>query len=234
MLVLLLLTACAHRTPARAETGDTSGTGDTSQDASDTGGPLGAPCGPWAGVARVGTQWTYVPTDAYVAAYEMDGSYTTTVTTIEGALVTLEQEGAYSGASGAFTWARRDTWRCDTDGAWWIRSEAETHATSGDSIMNTTGSRVFEPGWLVRPAVLEAWSDAFTVTQIVNDTAPVVTAAECTTQVSAASPATVEGRAVTTRYVEPTCTGVNGEAQWLGEHVGLVETGRERLLGFLP
>jgi hypothetical protein len=52
--------------------------------------------------------------------------------------------------------------------------------------------------------------------------------------VSAAPTATVEGRAVTTRYVEPTCTGVNGEAQWLGEHVGLVETGRERLLGFLP
>jgi hypothetical protein len=233
-MVVLLLLACAHRGPVRAETGDTSA--DSGADAADTGAPLGAPCGPWAGVARVGTQWTYVASDAYVETFGFDGTFTVEVIAIDdpATTVTLQQTGAYRGDSGAFTWSRTDTWRCDAAGAWWVRSESETSSISHGTPIDTRGWRTFEPGWLVRPTEMADWSDAFTVTQPVNGGDPVVTSAECVTTVTDATTFTVEGQTVAARRVTPTCTGVGADAMWLGAGVGLIDNGDEQLVGFLP
>ncbi len=222
--MLLLLLACAHRGPVRADSGDTSPAQDTGE----------AACGPWAGVVRVGTRWTYAPSDAYVAAWGYDGTATVEIATIEGEVVTLVEEGAYSGDGGSFAWSRADTWRCDGESAWWTRSEAETEGTSGDEIIRSTGWRTFEPGWRVRPAAMEGWTDTFVVTASINEAAPSATDVTCSTAITGEADRDLQGTPIRAHQVTPTCEGVGADPMWLGEGIGLLETPDERLVAYAP
>lgn len=219
MLALTLaLAACAPHVPPRA--------------------PVAAEaaiCGPWSGVARVGTRWTYASTEAYTARHGFAGTSEVVVAAIAGDTVTLRETGAHEGPSGRFRWARVDTWRCDGAGAWWIRSAGRTRGMSGGRRVATSGTRVFAPGWRVRPAdtTPAAWTDTFTLTRSVRGRATTGTAT-CTTTVSAPEPREVLGRTVRTVHVTPSCEGASLDAAWLAEGIGLVETDEKRLVAYEP
>jgi len=230
--MLALLVACAA--PTVDETGDV---GD-SQRPPDRGEPaptaIDGPCGPWAGVGGVGTRWVYEPTDAYVADFGFDGAATVEVTAQVGSVFTLVEEGDYAGDSGSFTWSRVESWRCDADGAWWLRSDTETHLTSGSYTSDQAGWRTFEPGWLVRPSTLVDWSSTFTLTVAVGDAEPVVTDAACTTTVGTEAMVEVAGRTVAARPITPDCAGVGADPGVIGAGVGLVSTPEKELVDYSP
>ncbi len=230
--MLALLLACA--VPTVDETGDV---GD-SRGSVDTGEPaptaIDGPCGPWAGVGGVGTRWVYEPTDDYVANFGFDGAATVEVTAQDGGVFTLVEVGDYAGDSGSFTWSRVESWRCDAEGAWWLRSDTETHLTSGSFTADQVGWRTFEPGWLVRPSTLVDWSSTFTLTVAVGDAEPAVSEAACTTTVGAESTVEVAGRTVPARSITPTCEGVGADPGVLGAGVGLLSTPEKELVDYRP
>jgi hypothetical protein len=241
-MLLLLALACAHRGAGRlADTADPAGHLDTADSgaSADSGGPADTgdahdPCGVWAGVARVGTTWTYAPTDPYVERWGFDGTYTVEIASADGGTFTLAESGSYSGSSGEFAWTRTEIWRCDADGAWLLRSDASSHAVSGDNVFDTSGWRTFEPGWRVRPATAADWTDAFTLTASMNGASPVSSAVTCTTSVTTAAPWEGAGGPVAAIAVTPTCVGVGADPYTLGADVGLVGNADESLVGYTP
>lgn len=249
--VLLVLFACAKHPPGgdtatRGDTGDAQPdtAADTSVDTADTAADTGhtgtvdpGPCGPWTGVLRVGTTWTYTPSDAYVALYGMDGTFTTTVLALTDEHVTLSTEGRYDGASSYFHFVRTDTWLCDGDGAWWTASSAQSDGVSGSSVIAQEGWRSFEPGWLVRPWNLEVgttWNDSFTATSSVNGSEPEAVAASCVSTVVGEGNRVVGAGTFPALQVDYACSGVSLDDAWLAEGTGLLETEDETLERYLP
>ncbi len=242
--MLLLALACAKQAPPGDTASLVDSAADTSADTADTAGDTGhtgtvdpGVCGVWSGVQRAGTAWTYVPSDAYVATYGMDGSFVTTVTAIDNDVVTLSTEGRYDGANGYFHFVRVDTWRCDDQGAWWTGSTAQSDGVSGSNTIAQEGWRSFEPGWLVRPWTLElgtSWADSFALTSAVNGSEPEVVNATCTSTVIDEQNRVVGAGTFPALLVDHACTGVSLDDPWLAEGTGLVENDDELLERFVP
>lgn len=243
--MLLLILACAKAPPVvdtgltdsgPRETGDAGGSNDSG---SGTGLDLPTepgPCGAWAGVQGQGTTWTFVPTAAYVVAYGFDGSYTTTVASALDE-VSLQTEGRYDSASGYISWSRTDTWRCDEDGAWLTHSDASSSSLSGTNVIAQSGSRHFEPGWLIRPvelAVGSTWADDFTYSITANGTAEPDVAVHCDATVTEAETRVLPIATLDALKVDTTCDNIRGPDGWFAEYLGVVETGEELLSDFVP
>ena len=131
----------------------------------------------------------------------------------------LTAGGDYSGDGGPFTGDRLDTWRCDGDGAWIVRSEASAYGETTSGTIEQDGWRTFDPGWRIRPATPEAWEDSFVVASSAQDDVD----ATCSTTVEEEG-RTFDGQELAAIHVVPTCEGVGADASWLGEGVGLLET----------
>ncbi|MBM4365920.1 MAG: hypothetical protein FJ102_06865 [Deltaproteobacteria bacterium] len=243
--MLLIVLGCAKAPPPVDSGGIDSGSRDTSDtatagDSGDTGGfsvPVEpGPCGAWAGVQGGGTTWTYEPTEAYVAAYGFDGSFTTTADGA-GEEWTLRSVGRYDSDTGYISWDRTDTLRCDAEGAWFTHSESTGESLSGTSTISQVGMRHFEPGWLIRPASLElgsAWSDDFTYSSEVNGVVADDLAVHCDNTVVAAEARELPVATLDALHVDFSCDNIKGPDGWLARHVGLVETDQELLTAFVP
>ncbi len=230
--MLLLLAACVKPVPA-ADTAR----GDTAETGVDTAGPPGpGPCGPWAGVRQVGTRWDFVPTNDYVERFQWNGTGSTVVTAIDGEVVTLRTTAHYSGDEGSFELSRTETWRCDAQGAWWTGSVVSTTYASGGHSSAITGTRTFDPGWLVRPSTLtlqDAWVDRFTHRQVVNG----VEGSEevvCTSTAADDETVPVGAATVPARRVDVDCVGLDSTTLWLADGLGLVADPDLRVVEYRP
>ena len=257
--MLWLLLACAKQPAAHdsgttkpedsgsvngGDTGDStdSGSGDTAHgETADSSGvtvwETEGPCGAWSGVQRTGTTWTYAASDDYVASYAMDGTFTTIAGVNEDGTITLDTSGMYKGEHSSFQFDRRDTWKCDEAGAWWVRNESNATSKAGSSQTTIAGWRTFSPGWLVRPATAETsatWADEFVLESEVNGIPSEPVTAHCASTVGAAEMREVDGGQFSARPLSVECDVLNGNSKWISEYLGVIETADEVLAAYVP
>lgn len=221
--MLLLTLACAHR--AVPDTG--------ADGAYDTATEVAARCGGWSGVVRVGTRWTYEPTPAYVDAWGFTGQWTSEVVAMAPEIL-VSTIGEYTSETGYVRWSRTETWRCDDEGVWWVRSDAVSSSKTPDGSSDVIGWRTFTPGWLIRPARPADRDESFTLLFSLNNGDPVESAVTCSSTVSEVTAREYAGRTYDTVEVSPVCDVVSASPYRLAEGVGLVETHDEYLVAYEP
>lgn len=221
--MLLLTLACAHR--AVPDTG--------ADGAFDTATEVAARCGGWSGVVRVGTRWTYEPTPAYVDAWGFTGQWTSEVVAMTPEIL-VSTTGEYTGEPGYIRWSRTETWRCDDEGVWWVRSDAASNSKTSDGSSNVSGWRTFSPGMLIRPSRPADRDESFTLLFSLNNGDPVESTVTCTTTVSDVGPREYAGRTYDTVEMTPACETMPVAPYRLAEGVGLVETHDEYLVAYEP
>lgn len=250
-----LFLACAKQPVAvesadrpATETGDSSYPSSESAQESDphTGESAGAgvtvwevdgPCGAWSGVQQTGTTWTYAASDAYVATYQLDGSFTTTATVGDAGIVTLATTGEYTGDRTSFQFSRTDTWRCDAAGAWWTTNESTSAYYVDGSGSTITGWRTFTPGWLVRPATADvgaSWVDRFVLASEVNGIRDEGVDTSCVSIVSNEEKRNIEAGEFLARKIDTDCDVSTDSSRWLTQFLGMIETDDEILVEYVP
>lgn len=194
-------------------------------------------CGAWSGMAGVGTRWEATATADYTARHGVAGTAATVVTAAAGDRVELLHTGTYAGEGGRFVVERRETWRCDAAGAWWIASVATSSAAweGGGSVV--TVERSFSPGILVRPAAPTpgaAWSTPTTVVVRAQGGPPVTTQGECRYEVGAEATAVVPAGARAARELRIECPGTRVPATRLAPGVGWLSDPDLELTAYRP
>lgn len=221
--MLLLTLACAHRVVP--DTGADGGP--------DTATEVAARCGAWSGVVRVGTRWTYEPTPAYVEAWGYAGQWTSEVRAMSPDVV-VSTSGEYTSETGYVRWTRTETWRCDDDGVWWIRSDAASSSATDAGTSDVVGWRTFTPGWLVRPARPADSEETFALEFAVNGGAPNQNTVTCVTTVGVVEPREYAGQTFDTVEIVPVCDAISASSYRLALGIGLVETSDELLVAYEP
>jgi hypothetical protein len=206
----------------------------------DSGGVMApeiGPCGAWSGVRRVGTTWTVQATQAYKDRLGWDGGGTQTVIADSAEETVIHYVAHFEGGDSWFDVDRTETWRCDADGAWWVRSDVKTSGRTYNADIGVIATRTFEPGWLVRPSSLHAgatWQDAFVVTTVSEDVGDSTSSVTCTTTAGQEVEHPVAAGTLKAVPLTVDCGSFGAPQPWLAEGTGFVDDGDVELSAYVP
>ena len=235
-MLLFAVLACAKQ--PLPDTGRSLETGDTAR--GETGSaeaPAIGPCGPWSGVRRVGTKWEVRATESYETRFGWTGGGTVEVVGDAPDETVLHYLATFEGSESYFTLDRTETWRCDEQGAWWLRSDVKTEGRSGSADIGLASVRTFSPGWLVRPAALEAglvWNDAFVLTTATEGFEATTADVTCASVAGEETERTVAAGTFTAIQLQVACEGAGAADPWLAMGTGQIDDGDVELVSYQP